>query len=249
MLFLLFSMFSFTALSHMEMVKPLPIRSPENPHTPNPDYDYVSPLDPSGSNYPCKGYHTDPFNIAAEYQAGQQYSMQIQGRATHHGGSCQLSLSYDKGKTFRVIKSIIGGCPLQPSYDFTIPANAPSGQALLAWSWFNQVGNREMYMNCAFVKITSSSLNPHQDNTPALDSAPSIFIANVNGPGRCQTIEGQNVKFPYPGDDVEYGHQTDGEGFTCAGTPPSISSPPSTTMQTCPLLPMPLPQASVLLEK
>lgn len=28
---------------------------------------------------------------------------------------------------------------------FTLPAEAPSGQALFAWNWFNRVGNREMY--------------------------------------------------------------------------------------------------------
>lgn len=34
--------------------------------------------------------------------------MSLQGTAIHNGGSCQISLSYDNGKTFRVIKSFIG---------------------------------------------------------------------------------------------------------------------------------------------
>jgi hypothetical protein len=36
-----------------------------------------------------------------------------------------------------VIKSIIGGCPLSDSYDFTIPADLPATKkCLLAWTWY-----------------------------------------------------------------------------------------------------------------
>lgn len=28
---------------------------------------------------------------------------------------------------------------------FQIPSAAPSGEAVFAWSWFNRLGNREMY--------------------------------------------------------------------------------------------------------
>ena len=48
--------------------------------------------------------------------------MTIAGSITHDGGSCQLSLSYDNGVTFKVIQSMIGGCPLVPGYNFTIPS-------------------------------------------------------------------------------------------------------------------------------
>ncbi|KAK2763352.1 hypothetical protein FQN54_009988 [Arachnomyces sp. PD_36] len=239
---ILFAMLSLGALGHMEMVNPLPIRSPEDPKSNNPDYDYVSPLDASGSNYPCKGYHTDPFRATADYQAGQSYTMEIEGGATHEGGSCQLSLSYDNGESFQVIKSMIGGCPLQSSYDFTIPSDAPSGEALFAWSWFNKVGNREMYMNCAFVNIqgSSSKLLARQDTSLSFDSAPSIFIANVNGPGQCTTIEGEDVVFPYPGDEVE-GAQDAGEGYTCSGTAPGAPDGDSPDPPSPPTDPAPVP--------
>ena len=66
----------------------------------------------------------------------------LAGSATHGGGSCQFSLSYDGGSTWAVIHSIIGGCPLNSAYTFPVPNNIPSGNALFAWTWFNKVGNR-----------------------------------------------------------------------------------------------------------
>lgn len=253
--FLLFAALSLQAMGHMEMVKPLPIRSPEDPKATNPDYDYVSPLEPDGSNYPCKGYQTDEFRATAEYQAGQSYDMKIKGGATHDGGSCQLSLSYDNGESFKVIKSMIGGCPLTTSYDFTIPDDAPSGNALFAWSWFNKVGNREMYMNCAQVTISGSSSklrsrhahgHERRDTSLALDSAPSIFIANVDGPGQCTTVEGQDVDFPYPGEDVENGGDggSGGKGFTCSGTAPGAPDGDTPEPPSSPTDPAPVPTSA-----
>ena len=54
----------------------------------------------------------------------------------------------DGGSTWAVVHSVIGGCPLQPSYTFNVPSTAPaSNRALLSWTWFNLVGNREMYQS------------------------------------------------------------------------------------------------------
>lgn len=126
--------------------------------------------------------------------------------ATHGGGSCQLSLSYDNGATFKVIKSMEGGCPLKPTWDFDIPANAPGGHALFAWTWFNLVGNREMYMNCAQVQINGGS------GSNFASTHPDMFVANVgNG---CQTVGGKQTVFAHPGDHVAYG-----QGIT-PNTPP-----------------------------
>ena len=150
-----------TAYGHMQLANPFPVRSPLNKENTNKDYSYTSPLRSDGSDYPCKGYHNDPFKPTAQYMAGQEYLIEIAGGATHGGGSCQISLSYDSGKTFKAIKSFIGGCPLSKQYKFTIPSNAPSGNALLAWTWFNRLGNREMYMNCAHVTISGSVSYTH----------------------------------------------------------------------------------------
>lgn len=214
---------------HMQMSKPYPIRSPLNKDASGQkDYSYTSPLSTSGSDYPCKGYADDPFNSVADYSPGQSYEMDIAGSASHGGGSCQIALSYDKGKTWKVIKSIIGGCPLSKKYNFKIPSDAPSGQALLAWTWFNKIGNREMYMNCAQVTIKGgSSKRAHpRDLTSklaprtAFDSLPPIFLANIGAEGECTTIESQEVNFPMPGDDVE--GSVSGKGYTCKSTAPFL---------------------------
>ncbi|KAJ5756758.1 Extracellular protein [Penicillium manginii] len=147
-----------SASAHMQMAKPYPIRSPLNKDSKGQkDYSYTNPLQTSGSDYPCKGYAKDDFDSQATYKQGQKYTMELEGSATHDGGSCQLALTYDQGETFKVIESILGDCPIAKKYDFTIPSDAPDGEALLAWTWFNKVGNREMYMNCAFVTVGGGS--------------------------------------------------------------------------------------------
>ncbi|KAL1972778.1 hypothetical protein VTN31DRAFT_6320 [Thermomyces dupontii] len=204
------------------MAEPLPIRSPldRNNGPEDKDYSYTNPLSQKGDDFPCKGYADDPVRPVKEYVAGQQYIMKTAGTAVHEGGSCQLSLSYDK-KKFTVIKSIEGGCPLAGSYTFTIPPDAPSGEALFAWTWFNKIGNREMYMNCAWVTIKGGSQKRSHPRhivrrQESFSSRPPIFIANVNGPGNCSTIEGEEVKFPLPGPDVE--GSVSGKGYECTGS-------------------------------
>ncbi|KAL2854069.1 hypothetical protein BJX68DRAFT_38701 [Aspergillus pseudodeflectus] len=221
--FLTCALLASSTYGHIQMSKPFPIRSPLNPANSEKDYSYTSPLSTDGSNYPCKGYHKDAFNSVASYSQGQTYQIELQGSATHGGGSCQISLSYDNGQTFQVIHSMLGGCPLQSSYSFKVPADAPSGQALLAWSWFNKIGNREMYMNCAQVTIGSGAREAgftSVSRRDAFSSLPPIFIANVNGPGQCKTIEGQEVNFPLPGPDVE--GSLSGKGYECAASAPFL---------------------------
>lgn len=150
-------MLATTASAHMQMMKPYPIRSPLNQNSnEKKDYSYNNPLSPSGSDFPCKGYNNDPWQSQATYSPGQIYDLELDGSATHGGGSCQISLTYDRGKTFKVIESMLGECPIAKNYTFQIPPDAPTGDALLAWTWFNKIGNREMYMNCAMVTIGGS---------------------------------------------------------------------------------------------
>jgi hypothetical protein len=233
--FLTCALLASSTYGHIQMSKPFPIRSPLNPANSEKDYSYTSPLSTDGSNYPCKGYHKDAFNSVASYSQGQTYQIELQGSATHGGGSCQISLSYDNGQTFQVIHSMLGGCPLQSSYSFKVPADAPSGQALLAWSWFNKIGNREMYMNCAQVTIGSGAREAgftSVSRRDAFSSLPPIFIANVNGPGQCKTIEGQEVNFPLPGPDVE--GSLSGTGYECAASAPFLrtSKSPNAVLST-----------------
>ncbi|KAK0316543.1 hypothetical protein LTR01_000292 [Friedmanniomyces endolithicus] len=198
------------ALCHMEMSYPYPFRSQFNPANNYTDIDYSmkAPLNADGSNYPCKGYQNHvQSQPTATYTAGSTYNMSLDGYATHGGGSCQVSLSYDNGASFHVIKSMIGGCPLASTYNFTIPSFVPSGNALLAWSWQNYEGNREFYMDCAPVSIVSGTQSYRTRRTAyrSLSSLPYIWKANLAGVNDCTTIPDSNPVYPNPGPDVEYG--------------------------------------------
>ena len=80
-------------------------------------------------------------------------------------------------------------------FEFPVPADLPNGEVFVAWTWFNKISNREMYMNCAAAEITSGS-----DDTSFLNSLPDMFVANI--PGKCTMSEGV-VEIPNPGDSVE----------------------------------------------
>ncbi|QPG95430.1 hypothetical protein C2857_000635 [Epichloe festucae Fl1] len=208
--------FAALTAAHMQMSYPPPFRSRHNPYTDTTDTDYsmTSPLESSGSDFPCKGYHalldTPQGRSVAAWRAGQSYNITVEGSATHGGGSCQVSLSYDRGGSWRALRSYVGGCPLSPAWAFTLPGDAPSGEALVAWSWFNRLGNREMYMNCAHVTVLGRQQQQQQQvvrrRAPPLSdplgARPAMFVANVgNG---CGTLEGADVLFPHPGPDVDY---------------------------------------------
>ncbi|KAG6231428.1 hypothetical protein E4U34_004925 [Claviceps purpurea] len=194
------------AAAHMEMKNPPPLRSKFNKFSTNIDYDMVSPMAANGANFPCKGHlsvlGTPQARSVADWIPGQPQSMTITGGANHNGGSCQASLSFDSGKTWKVIHSWIGNCPLHgdSTFQFTVPSDTPSGPALFAWSWFNQIGNREMYMNCASITIAGRGKRL-RGSTQSLQRRPDMFVANVgNG---CGTIEGRDLLFPNPGPDVD----------------------------------------------
>ncbi|KAL6870116.1 hypothetical protein ACO1O0_001451 [Amphichorda felina] len=196
------------ANAHMEMKSPPAFRSTYNPNTgSNVDYDIRSPLSSGGSDFPCKGAHkllgTPAGKPVATWTPGGSYSMTITGNTPHKGGSCQASVSHDRGSTWKVIHSYIGNCPVagDSSYPFTLPSDTPTGEMLFAWTWFNWEGNREMYMNCAAITVGGGKRLSNRDvSTNALAGRPDMFVANV-GNGVC-TYEGVDVEFPNPGPDV-----------------------------------------------
>lgn len=221
------------AHAHMEMKDPPPFRSKFNKNAgSNIDYSMTSPLEASGSNYPCKGYHKDFGTPAgkpvAEWTPGQSYKMSITGGANHGGGSCQASLSFDKGASWKVIHSYIGNCPLagESSFDFKLPADTPGGDAIFAWTWFNKIGNREMYMNCAAITVKAPSAKLRmRAASVAMSARPKVYVANL-GTDQCKTIEGTDLDFPEPGPDVTRNSQV-AKGPSCAGGSGGDSSPPS----------------------
>lgn len=200
-----------TTSAHMEVQFPPPFNSKYNPNTPSAqiDYNMVAPLKADGSDFPCKGYQsvlgTAAGASSASFAIGAKANMTITGGANHGGGSCQISLSTDGAKTFTVIQSIVGNCPTSgtSNLDFTIPSDVPAGDAVMAWTWHNQIGNREMYMNCAAVTLTGGSTKRKNRRAAAYSSRPGIYVANVGAAGGgCTTQENFDVNYPSPGPDV-----------------------------------------------
>ncbi|KHO00295.1 Chitin-binding, domain 3 [Metarhizium album ARSEF 1941] len=182
-----------------------------------------SPLEADGSDFPCKNAIYDSKTPSNEFAQGSKQALKFTGSAVHGGGSCQVSITTDlkpsKNSVWKVIKSIEGGCPAKNTpgnldgpgdgslvtpfeYSYTIPQDLAAGNYTLAWTWFNKVGNREMYMNCAPISVTGSG-----GSKDALSGLPDMFVANVgNG---CGTLPSTDLKFPNPGKDVDqFGKET-----------------------------------------
>lgn len=224
--FLVSALAAGTATAHMNMKDPPPLAYKGNPNAkePNIDYSITSPI--TEAQYPCKGYlnllGTAEGASVATYAPGSQYTMSVEGGAAHNGGSCQLSLSYDKGTSFTVIKSFIGNCPTSSggSYDFTIPSDAPEGDdVVFAWTWVNHTGNREYYMSCAVVTIKAGGAKRevpavNSKRATAFDSRPKVFQANLGG--EYCTKEGVDTVYPEPGPDVENTSTSPGPAIICA---------------------------------
>jgi hypothetical protein len=108
-----------------------------------------------------------------------------------------------KESKFKVIHSIEGGCPgvNGPStFEFTPPAELPNGEAVFAWTWFNHIGNREMYMNCAAITVSGGA-----SDTKEFEALPDMALANINvGTGAsCKTAESSDYEFDNPGKSVQ----------------------------------------------
>ncbi|ORZ34623.1 hypothetical protein BCR44DRAFT_120912 [Catenaria anguillulae PL171] len=157
--------------SHMMMTSPAPRQARNNPG-PNGEIDYngTSPL----GVFPCKGFARQQSVLTVA--AGESIPITIAGGAPHDGGHCQFALSYDD-QTFVVIDTIIRECVRRSNPFFTtvtVPAGAPAGNATLAWTWINAIGNREYYMSCADITITNPS--PTSELV-----GPALLVAHLPG--------------------------------------------------------------------
>lgn len=215
--------------AHLTMTNPVPYGDPSK-----------SPLTPGGNNFPCQSTGGSGYTINEEneYAVGDEIQLTLKGTATHGGGSCQISLTTDRQPTkdsnWMVIESVEGGCPVNiqgnrdwnappvfPAFNFTIPDGVEPGKYTLAWTWFNRVGNREMYMNCAPVTINGGASKRSEElAVEKRSNFPSMFVANING---CTTTESKDIRFPNPGDNVQYlgdkSNLTPEGQEACSGTP------------------------------
>lgn len=188
------------ANAHMIMANPVPFGSPNN-----------SPLDASGSDFPCKVGASGSYEVKKmnDWPVDSEQILSFTGTAVHGGGSCQLAVTTDKTPSplskWKVIYSIEGGCPASTTgnlaagdksatFPFKVPSELPNGEMTMAWTWFNKIGNREMYMNCAPINVSGGS-----SDATAFNSLPDMAVANIQGQGTCKTSEGSDYKFENPG--------------------------------------------------
>ncbi|CAM4831415.1 unnamed protein product [Rotaria magnacalcarata] len=205
-----------TAHARIRYPRPLaaPVETPAGNH-------YNGPLRPDGSDFPCKGLHKRADvdkTPSVTWKAGQQTYFEILGHgpgggegnlAAHSGGSCQASISFDNGETWKVLHSFQGGCPRDvqlgsnmagknQTFLFQIPEQTRAGNALFSWSWVAVTGNRnEYFQNCASVRIDGPG-------TSTLDDFPDMFVGDMSltghiGPGECRSTAGFSLEYPNSG--------------------------------------------------
>ncbi|KAJ2718310.1 hypothetical protein GGI07_005806 [Coemansia sp. Benny D115] len=164
-------------LGHMELKQPCPRYSskcasqPALPAGESIDYNLNTPIGSGGSILAPFCKHTTAWPQATEtWTAGQPVTVSfVAGGATHSGGHCEFSVSYDGGNTYVVIHQELrycfftaapssGGVDTVRDYTFTLPSNLPgTSKAIFAWTWVNAVGNREFYNNCGDIAIKGSA--------------------------------------------------------------------------------------------
>ncbi|KAJ9661019.1 hypothetical protein H2198_002178 [Neophaeococcomyces mojaviensis] len=203
------------ANAHMIMKTPTPFNTPDS-----------SPILTDGSNFPCKiaggsgDVKSGPANVMT---VGQTNSLSFTGGATHGGGSCQVSMakgtSVNQNTKWMVIYSIEGNCPIEGStnlsgdpndsgsmkFDFAVPdhPDLPAGDYTLAWTWNNKIGNREFYMNCAYVQLQGAKKKRYEPSRPVKKDQtplPDMFVANIPQGNGCTVAETTDVLYPNPGD-------------------------------------------------
>ena len=147
----------FTA-AHMRLSDPRPLNLDLDPN-------YTSPLERfyEKAPFPCRGhlssFSSSPTEAAWEIGSNQTFTFvplpllfllpyasnfqtpplhRLTGTHPHYGGSSQISLSSDQGKTWKVIKSFPGSCPHRrpedpQTFDFRVPAQASPGTVVFSW--------------------------------------------------------------------------------------------------------------------
>ncbi|RKP10481.1 putative endoglucanase precursor, partial [Thamnocephalis sphaerospora] len=162
---------------HMRMDEPVPRGHPKNYGYRGVDYDLNAPLnDPSlGGSYPCKHQRLGP--VTAVFKAGGYINTRFGRGNPHKGGHCQFALSYDNGRNWVVLRTVVATCFLgHPPYMYRVrvPKGARNGRAVFAWTWVSAEGKREFYMNCADIRIRGGS------NRGAL-TGPELLVTQLPG--------------------------------------------------------------------
>jgi len=157
------------------------------------------------SDYPCK-LRAGVYDITAmnNMKVGDTQELSFIGSASHGGGTCQLVYTTDlepsANTTFKLFQTFEGACPVQADgnagthpFTFVLPEGTPNGRLTMAWIWYNRIGDREIYMNCAPLDVTGGS-----DKLDFYNSLPNAYIINLPTTD-CASFDNVDAKIPFPG--------------------------------------------------
>lgn len=164
----------------------------------------------AGSDYPCKqrpGVYDIGEHGVNDMAVGSPIALKFNGSASHGGGTCQIAISRDEKPDFKSVWKVIqvfeGGCPTpedgnsgSTNFTFQIPKGFPNGRSTLSWTWYNKIGNREVYQNCAPIAISGGS-----GTNEVYDSLPNLYLINLPTT-ECTTVETTDLEIPNPGQSV-----------------------------------------------
>ncbi|KAF9326273.1 hypothetical protein BGZ89_006636 [Linnemannia elongata] len=140
------------------------------PWTKNPSSNVHAWIGYQGKTFPCGGYKKGPVTT---YKAGEIipvrfWNFEIKDykkfpppkgltQSRHGGGACEFSLSYDGGKSWKVIGQYTKTCPdIYYEWPVQIPKNVPSctdsNKCLFAMSW-TAYSTDQYYHHCANILI------------------------------------------------------------------------------------------------
>ncbi|KAF9551590.1 hypothetical protein EC957_006483 [Mortierella hygrophila] len=140
------------------------------PWSKNPSNNVHAWIGYQGKTFPCGGYKKGPVTT---YKAGETipvrfWNFEIKNykkfpppkgltQSRHGGGACEFSLSYDGGKSWKVIGQYTKTCPdIYYEWPVQIPKNVPSctdsNKCLFAMSW-TAYSTDQYYHHCANIVI------------------------------------------------------------------------------------------------
>ncbi|KAI8053306.1 hypothetical protein BDF22DRAFT_620166, partial [Syncephalis plumigaleata] len=164
-------------MGHMQMYSPISRGDIRNKEYKVPSTKISAPLNgrKNPGKFPCRYQEEGP--ITAQYTAGKNFTVEFMQGSPHMGGHCQFAVSYDNGKNWVVLRTIISMCfegkaPYQ--YSVALPQGARNGRALFGWTFINAGGNVEYYMNCADIEIS-------EGNEQGSLTGPELLVARLPG--------------------------------------------------------------------
>ncbi|EMC93960.1 hypothetical protein BAUCODRAFT_216599 [Baudoinia panamericana UAMH 10762] len=139
-------------------------------------------------------YETDPAKVKDPSNWFVIYSIEggcpsnthqnLDGQYTGPQGSYSGALSCQDPKA--------NGVDCVNQFNFSIPQGVKNGNAIMSWTWFNSVGNREMYQNCVNINLSGG-------DGSEMSELPTMFVANLGSVNQCPTTQSVDLLFPNPG--------------------------------------------------